>query len=253
MMNRKDHHIVRKIATKFLAAWDSSSRLSESPRKFEDNPQQTNPVSEILRYADLDYIKTIIKNPDDLISFAGGWVNHKAPEKLRDAYKTISSNIDSFHTSGGYSATLGEKEFKKAICKFEKKLYNMEIHEDEIAVGSGSTQLTMEVLRVLLDPKDKILLLDPTYVNFLPQLTVGFSDIEILHHHYAHTLKHWYNNLLHNKEKIIDMFDERFFRMWEFYLLISQYSFKHMGNVVFQILISKNSNNLSLTRNYMYN
>ena len=56
----------------------------------------------------------------------------------------------------------------------------MEIHEDEIAVGSGSTQLTMEILRVLLDPKDKILLLDPTYVNFLPQLTVGFSDIEIL-------------------------------------------------------------------------
>jgi hypothetical protein len=66
-MNRKDHHIVRKIATKFLAVWDNSSRLSESPRKFEDNPQQTNPVSEILRYADLDYIKTIIKNPDDLI------------------------------------------------------------------------------------------------------------------------------------------------------------------------------------------
>ena len=155
----------------------SSSRLSEKARKFEN---EISPVSEILRYADLDYIKSIIKNPNDLISFAGGWVNHNAPEKLRDAYKTISSNIDSFHTSGGYSATLGEKEFKKAICKFEKKLYNMEIHEDEIAVGSGSTQLTMEVLRVLLDPKDKILLLDPTYVNFLPQLTVGFSDIEIL-------------------------------------------------------------------------
>ena len=56
----------------------------------------------------------------------------------------------------------------------------MEIHEDEIAVGSGSTQLTMEVLRVLLNPKDKILLFDPTYVNFLPQLITGFSDIEIL-------------------------------------------------------------------------
>lgn len=156
---------------------DNSSRLSEKARKFED---EISPVSEILRYADLDYIKSIIKNPNDLISFAGGWVNHNAPEKLRDAYKTISSNVDLFHTSGGYSTTLGEKEFKKAICKFEKKLYNMQITEDEIAVGSGSTQLTMEVLRVLLDPKDKILLLDPTYVNFVPQLTVGFSDIEIL-------------------------------------------------------------------------
>ena len=156
---------------------DNSSRLSEKAREFED---EISPVSEILRYADLDYIKSIIKNPNDLISFAGGWVNHNAPEKLRDAYKTISSNVDLFHTSGGDSTTLGEKEFKKAICKFEKKLYNMQITEDEIAVGSGSTQLTMEVLRVLLDPKDKILLLDPTYVNFVPQLTVGFSDIEIL-------------------------------------------------------------------------
>jgi aspartate aminotransferase len=156
---------------------DNSNRLSKKARKFEG---EISPVSEILRYADLDYIKSIIKNPDDLISFAGGWVNHNAPEKLRDAYKTISSDIDLFHMSGGYSATLGEREFKKAICKFEKKLYNMEIREDEIAVGSGSTQLTMEVLSVLLDPKDKILLLDPTYVNFLPQLMVGFSDIEIL-------------------------------------------------------------------------
>ena len=115
-----------------------------------------------------------------MISFAGGWVNHNAPEKLRNAYKSISSDIDLFHVSGGYSATLGESKFKKAICKFEKKLYNIEIDEDEIAVGSGATQLTMEVFRVLLNPKDRILLLDPTYVNFLPQLIVGFSDIEIL-------------------------------------------------------------------------
>ena len=156
---------------------DNSNRLSEKARKFKD---KISPVSEILRYADLDYIKSIVKNPEDLISFAGGWVNHNAPEKLRNAYKTISSDVDLFHTSGGYSTTLGESEFKKAICKFEKKLYNMEINEGEIAVGSGSTQLTIDVLRVLLNPKDKILLLDPTYVNFLPQLMTGFSDIEIL-------------------------------------------------------------------------
>jgi len=156
---------------------DNLSRLSEKAKKFKD---EISPVSEILRYADLDYIKGIIKNPEDLISFAGGWVNHNAPEKLRNAYKSISSDIDLFHVSGGYSATLGESKFKKAICKFEKKLYNIEIDEDEIAVGSGATQLTMEVFRVLLNPKDRILLLDPTYVNFLPQLIVGFSDIEIL-------------------------------------------------------------------------
>ena len=47
-------------------------------------------------------------------------------------------------------------------------------------------------------------------------------------------------------------FDNRFYRMWEFYLLSSKYSFVNMGNVVFQIQIAKNINNLPLTRNYMY-
>ena len=79
------------------------------------------------------------------------------------------------------------------------------------------------------------------------------SDIEILRLHYAHTLSRWYRNTMENKEKIIKMFDERFFRMWEFYLLASKYSFINMGNVVFQIQISKNINNLPPTRNYIYN
>ena len=55
------------------------------------------------------------------------------------------------------------------------------------------------------------------------------------------------------KETIVEMFDEKFLRMWEFYLLISKYSFINMGNVVFQIQIAKNINNLPLTRNYIYN
>ena len=60
-------------------------------------------------------------------------------------------------------------------------------------------------------------------------------------------------NVIENKDKIINMFDQRFFRMWEFYLLASKYSFVNMGNVVFQIQIAKNINNLPLTRNYIYN
>jgi len=90
-------------------------------------------------------------------------------------------------------------------------------------------------------------------VNVCEKQNIIISDIEILRHHYALTLKHWYKNTLKNKDKIIKMFDKRFFRMWEFYLLISQYSFKNMGNVVFQIQITKNINNLPLTRNYIYN
>ena len=90
-------------------------------------------------------------------------------------------------------------------------------------------------------------------VNETQKLNINITDIEILRMHYAHTLSHWYKNVQKNKDKIIDMFDTRFYRMWEFYLLASKYSFVNMGNIVFQIQIAKNINNLPLTRNYMYN
>ena len=85
------------------------------------------------------------------------------------------------------------------------------------------------------------------------KLNINITDIEVLRLHYAHTLTHWYQNALKNKDRIIQMFDRRFFRMWEFYLLASKYSFLNMGNVVFQIQIAKNTNNVPLTRNYIYN
>ena len=82
---------------------------------------------------------------------------------------------------------------------------------------------------------------------------INVTDVEVFMMHYAYTLNCWHKNLIKNKEKIIKMFDQRFFRMWEFYLLISKYSFENMGNIVFQIQIAKNINNIPLTRNYIYN
>ena len=142
--------------------------------------QEVSPAEEIMHFADPEYIKTLGIDPDELISFAGGWVNHKAPEKLREAYESIVSDIDLFHLSGKYSSTLGLKEFKTAISLFEKELYMMDITEKQIAVGTGSTQLAMELFNVILDPGDKILFLDPSYCNYPTQLLTGISDVEIL-------------------------------------------------------------------------
>ena len=82
---------------------------------------------------------------------------------------------------------------------------------------------------------------------------INVTDVEVLRMHYAYTLNYWHLNITKNKEKIIQMFDQRFYRMWEFYLLISKYSFENMGNIVFQIQIAKNINYIPLTRNYIYN
>jgi len=151
--------------------------LSKKVKMLRDEP---SPVEEIMHFADPEYIKTLGINPDDLIPFSGGWVNHKSPEKLREAYVSIASDVDLFHSSGQYSPTLGDKEFKIAISLFEKELYKMDISEKQIAVGSSSTQLTLELFNVILNPGDKILLLDPSYSNYPTQILTDTHDVEIL-------------------------------------------------------------------------
>ena len=78
------------------------------------------------------------------------------------------------------------------------------------------------------------------------------SDVEVLKMHYSHTLRHWKENCLANKEKIISMFDEKFFRMWEFYLTGCEVSFKWGDQVVYQLQLTKNYTSTPTTRDYIY-
>ncbi len=139
-----------------------------------------SPVRQIMSFAEPEYIESLGVKPEELISMAGGWVNHESPKELRESYEKLVSDQQLFHKSGKYSATFGDSDFKKAICKFEKELYDMDISEKEIAAGSGSTQLAMNLFVTILDPGDKILLLDPYYCNYPTQLITGIPDIKIL-------------------------------------------------------------------------
>ena len=78
------------------------------------------------------------------------------------------------------------------------------------------------------------------------------SDIEVLRMHYSHTLRHWKENCLANKEKITEMFDEKFFRMWEFYLASCESAFKWGDQVVYQFQLTKNYTSTPTTRDYIY-
>lgn len=77
-------------------------------------------------------------------------------------------------------------------------------------------------------------------------------DIEVLRLHYAETLKHWQKRFLDHKTKIQERYDDRFCRMWKFYLTASEASFRYGGQVVFQFQIAKNVGSVPLTRNYLY-
>ncbi len=77
------------------------------------------------------------------------------------------------------------------------------------------------------------------------------TDCEILRLHYAYTLAEWDKRCQAQKSEIIEMMGEEFFRMWEFYLAISELSFllgKHMN---FQIQLTTDVNALPISRDYM--
>ena len=78
------------------------------------------------------------------------------------------------------------------------------------------------------------------------------SDIEVLRMHYAHTLRHWKEKCISNKSKISEMFDEKFFRMWEFYLTSCELAFRWGDQVVFQFQLTKDLTTAPTTRDYIY-
>jgi cyclopropane-fatty-acyl-phospholipid synthase len=77
------------------------------------------------------------------------------------------------------------------------------------------------------------------------------SDVETLRVHYAHTIRAWYANCLAHRDKIIALHDERFFRMWTFYLAGAATVFEHGGMGNYQIQFIRNRHAVPITRDYL--
>ena len=77
------------------------------------------------------------------------------------------------------------------------------------------------------------------------------TDIEVWRLHYAETLKAWRQRFEANMDRVRDIYDARFCRMWRFYLILSELAFRHGGHVVFQIQLAKRQDAVPLTRDYL--
>ncbi|WP_280174174.1 cyclopropane-fatty-acyl-phospholipid synthase family protein [Bosea sp. TND4EK4] len=77
------------------------------------------------------------------------------------------------------------------------------------------------------------------------------TDVEVLRLHYAETLKIWRENFLDRRDDAVAMYDERFARMWEFYLAACEASFRHDDLVVFQFQLARKLDGLPITRGYI--
>ena len=77
------------------------------------------------------------------------------------------------------------------------------------------------------------------------------TDVEVLRLHYAETLRHWRRRFLANRDSAKALYDERFCRMWEYYLAVSEVAFRHLDSVVFQVQMVKRQDAVPLTRDYV--
>jgi cyclopropane-fatty-acyl-phospholipid synthase len=77
------------------------------------------------------------------------------------------------------------------------------------------------------------------------------TDVEILQYHYAETLKAWRERFLAHREEVERLYDERFVRMWEFYLAASEMAFRESDMVVFQLQMAKRKGVVPQTRDYI--
>ena len=89
-------------------------------------------------------------------------------------------------------------------------------------------------------------------INPIQKTGLIVADTETLIRHYDKTLENWLERFMNNKSKIKDLFDEKFVRMWEFYLSSCAAAFRYRDLVVFQLAIVKNFKAAHKTRDYIY-
>lgn len=77
------------------------------------------------------------------------------------------------------------------------------------------------------------------------------TDIETLRLHYAYTLEEWYDRTIAERDAIVRLYDERFHRMWLFYLAGAICAFRNDGHVNYQIQLARRRDALPITRDYM--
>ena len=94
----------------------------------------------------------------------------------------------------------------------------------------------------------------PSLSEVLPKIEKSrllVTDIEILRLHYAETLKAWRERFLAHRDEVERIYDQRFVRMWEFYLASSEMSFREQNLMVFQIQLTKRQDVVPMTRDYI--
>jgi cyclopropane-fatty-acyl-phospholipid synthase len=165
-------------------------------------------------------------------------------------YRAVKGAFDRI-VSVGMFEHVGRPNYRtyfETVCRLLKKDGVALIHTIGRADGPGST-----------DPWTAKYIFpggySPALSEIMPHVEKSYlytADIEVWRLHYAHTLWHWYERTRASKPDIINLYDERFYRMWTFYLAAARCAFLNLGHVVFQLQLSKTVDAVPLARDYLY-
>ena len=175
-------------------------------------------------------------------------LENQAHFEIRD-YRDLVERFDRI-VSVGMFEHVGVNHYRAFFDTVAKRLKPdgvMVLH----AIGrAGPPTATSAFIRKYIFPGGYI----PALSEVLPHIEKSglmVTDIEILRLHYAETLKHWRERFLANRDKAKAIYDERFCRMWEFYLAASEASFRWQDLMVFQIQLAHRNDTLPVTRDYI--
>ncbi|WEZ84973.1 cyclopropane-fatty-acyl-phospholipid synthase [Rhizobium sp. 32-5/1] len=87
--------------------------------------------------------------------------------------------------------------------------------------------------------------------SVVEQNSLWVTDLEFLRVHYATTLKHWVERFEQNRDKVVALYDERFARMWEFYLISCEMMFRTGSQLVFHMQLSRQRDAAPIVRDYI--
>jgi cyclopropane-fatty-acyl-phospholipid synthase len=175
-------------------------------------------------------------------------LSDRAKFELTD-YRNIDDKFDRLVSVGMFEHVgVGHfAEYFQHVARLMKPDGVFLLHAIGRADGPGATN---PFIRKYIFPGGYI----PALSEVLPHIEKAglyVTDIEILRLHYAETLKAWREAFMANRAQAKALYDERFCRMWEFYLAASESAFRWQNMMVFHIQIAHRQESVPLTRNYI--
>ena len=169
--------------------------------------------------------------------------------KLED-YREHDSTYDRIVSIGMFEH-VGKDNFSTYFDKVDSSLNEQGVALIHTIARTGQPRKTNPWIEKYIFPGGYLPSLSEMSAS-VEETRLEMTDIEILSGHYERTLAAWRKSFLEHRDKFAAIKDEKFCRVWEFYLTSSEATFRHTRLTVFQMQLAKQRGIVPLKRDYMY-